>query len=89
MTIARHRRLFRPWLRFAATLMPGGVLPRADSELVILRVAHNAELCSQKNLVPAALERAAQQLLVLVRPVCVRRIKKVDTEVQRAINGGK
>jgi alkylhydroperoxidase family enzyme len=40
-TIARHRRLFRPWLRFAARLMPGGVLPRADSELVILRVAHN------------------------------------------------
>ncbi len=41
-TLARHRRLFRPWLRFAAALMPGGSLPRADSELVILRVAHNA-----------------------------------------------
>jgi AhpD family alkylhydroperoxidase len=41
-TLARHRRLFRPWLRFAARLMPGGVLPRADSELVILRVADNA-----------------------------------------------
>lgn len=40
-TLARHRRLFRPWLRFAGTLMPGGLLPRADSELVILRVAHN------------------------------------------------
>ena len=36
-----HRRLFRPWLRFAGALMPGGVLPRADTELVILRVAHN------------------------------------------------
>jgi alkylhydroperoxidase family enzyme len=40
-TLARHRRLFRPWLRFAGSLMPGGVFPRADSELVILRVAHN------------------------------------------------
>jgi AhpD family alkylhydroperoxidase len=40
-TLARHRRLFRRWLRFAGTLMPGGKLPRADSELVILRVAHN------------------------------------------------
>jgi AhpD family alkylhydroperoxidase len=40
-TLARHRRLFRRWLRFAGALMPGGILPRADSELMILRVAHN------------------------------------------------
>jgi alkylhydroperoxidase family enzyme len=40
-TLARHRRLFRPWLRFAGRLMPGGRLPRAESELLILRVAHN------------------------------------------------
>jgi AhpD family alkylhydroperoxidase len=40
-TLARHRRIFRRWLRFAGALMPGGVLPRADSELIILRVAHN------------------------------------------------
>jgi alkylhydroperoxidase family enzyme len=40
-TLARHRRLFRRWLRFAGALMPGGTLPRAESELVILRVAHN------------------------------------------------
>ena len=38
-TLGRHRRLFRPWLRFASRLMPGGKLPRADAELVILRVA--------------------------------------------------
>jgi alkylhydroperoxidase family enzyme len=38
-TLGRHRRLFRPWLRFAARLMPRGELPRADAELVILRVA--------------------------------------------------
>jgi AhpD family alkylhydroperoxidase len=42
-TLGRHRRLFRPWLRFAARLMPFGVLPRRDSELVILRVAHLCE----------------------------------------------
>ena len=40
-TLGRHRGLFRRWLWFAGALMPGGKLPRADSELVILRVAHN------------------------------------------------
>jgi alkylhydroperoxidase family enzyme len=42
-TLARHRRLFRPWLRFAGALMPGGILPRVETELVILRVAHNCD----------------------------------------------
>lgn len=40
-TLARHRGLFRRWLWFAGALMPGGKLPREDSELIILRVAHN------------------------------------------------
>jgi alkylhydroperoxidase family enzyme len=40
-TLGRHRRLFRRWLPFAGALMPGGTLPRADTELLILRVAHN------------------------------------------------
>jgi AhpD family alkylhydroperoxidase len=40
LTLGRHRRLFRAWLRFAGRLMPGGVLPRRETELVILRVAH-------------------------------------------------
>jgi AhpD family alkylhydroperoxidase len=40
-TLARHRRLFRRWLRFAGALMPRGRLPRRDTELVILRVAAN------------------------------------------------
>ncbi len=40
LTLARHRRLFRGWLRFAGRLMPFGRLPRRDTELVILRVAH-------------------------------------------------
>ncbi|HEY2770973.1 MAG TPA: SDR family NAD(P)-dependent oxidoreductase [Solirubrobacteraceae bacterium] len=42
-TLGRHRRLFRAWLKFGGALMPFGKLPRADTELVILRVAHNAE----------------------------------------------
>ena len=43
MTLGRHRKLFRGWLRFAGRLMPGGKLPRRESELVILRVAHLRE----------------------------------------------
>lgn len=39
-TLGKQRGLFRGWLRFAASLMPGGGLPRHDTELVILRVAH-------------------------------------------------
>ncbi len=41
-TLARNRGLFRRWLWFAGGLMPGGKLPRRDTELVILRVAHNS-----------------------------------------------
>lgn len=40
-TLGRHRGLFRRWLWFAGALMPGGKLPRDETELVILRVAHN------------------------------------------------
>jgi AhpD family alkylhydroperoxidase len=40
-TLARHRGLFRRRLWFAGGLMPGGKLPRRDTELVILRVSHN------------------------------------------------
>jgi AhpD family alkylhydroperoxidase len=40
-TLARHPKLFVSWLIFGARLMPRGRLPRADTELVILRVAWN------------------------------------------------
>ncbi|HEX6419745.1 MAG TPA: carboxymuconolactone decarboxylase family protein [Acidimicrobiales bacterium] len=43
LTLGRHRRLFRGWLRFAGRLMPGGRLPRRETELVILRVAHRRD----------------------------------------------
>jgi alkylhydroperoxidase family enzyme len=38
-TLGRNHRLFWGWLHFAGRLMPGGRLPRIDTELVILRVA--------------------------------------------------
>jgi alkylhydroperoxidase family enzyme len=41
-TIARHRKLFRRWLKLGSALMPGGKLPRDEVELMILRVAHNS-----------------------------------------------
>lgn len=42
-TLGRGRGLFWGWLHFAGRLMPGGKLPRTDTELVILRVAHLRE----------------------------------------------
>jgi alkylhydroperoxidase family enzyme len=57
-TLARHRRLFRRWLRFAGALMPGGLLPRADSELVILRVSDNCR-CEYERLHHERLGRIA------------------------------
>jgi alkylhydroperoxidase family enzyme len=42
-TLARHRRLFLPWLGFAGALMPRGRLPRRDTELLILRTAANCD----------------------------------------------
>lgn len=40
LTLGRNRALYRGWLHFAGRLMPGGRLPRRETELVILRVAH-------------------------------------------------
>ncbi|MBJ7347914.1 MAG: carboxymuconolactone decarboxylase family protein [Thermoleophilaceae bacterium] len=40
-SIGHNRGILRPWLMFAARLMPFGKLERADTELVILRVAWN------------------------------------------------
>jgi alkylhydroperoxidase family enzyme len=39
LILGRTRRLFWGWLLFAGGLMPGGKLPRRETELVILRVA--------------------------------------------------
>lgn len=40
LTLGRHRRLLWSWLPFARRLMLAGRLPRRETELVILRVAH-------------------------------------------------
>ncbi len=39
-TLGRGKGVFWGWLHFAARLMPGGVIARRETELVILRVAH-------------------------------------------------
>lgn len=46
--LGRHKALFRGWLRFAGRMMPGGKLPRTDTELIILRVAHLADCTYEK-----------------------------------------
>jgi alkylhydroperoxidase family enzyme len=66
-TLGRNRRLFWGWLHFAGRLMPGGRLPRVDTELVILRVAaargsdyefgHHSVLGRRAGLSPADVER--------------------------------
>src|SRR3954447_14959884 len=38
-TLGRQRGLFRGWLYYSGKLMPGGKLPRRESELVILTIA--------------------------------------------------
>lgn len=42
-TLGRNRGLFRAWLAFSGALMLGGKLPRRETELVILRVAHTCD----------------------------------------------
>jgi AhpD family alkylhydroperoxidase len=69
-TLARNRGLFRRWLWFAGGLMPGGKLARRDTELVILRVAHNTgcdyerghheQLGRRAGLAAAEIERAGE-----------------------------
>jgi alkylhydroperoxidase family enzyme len=38
--LARHKRLFWSWASFSGILLSRGRLPRSDTELVILRMAH-------------------------------------------------
>ncbi|MBE7325493.1 carboxymuconolactone decarboxylase family protein [Nocardioides sp. Y6] len=67
LTLGRNRGLFWGWLHFAGRLMPGGRLPRRETELVILRVAtlagsdyefsHHARLGRRAGIGPAELER--------------------------------
>jgi AhpD family alkylhydroperoxidase len=66
-TLGRGRGLFWGWLHFAGRLMPGGRLPRRETELVILRVAtirdcayelaHHVRLGARAGVTPADLDR--------------------------------
>ena len=58
LTLGKHRRLFPGWLHFAGSLMPGGRLPRRDTELVVLRVAHLCE-CEYERVQHARIARWA------------------------------
>jgi alkylhydroperoxidase family enzyme len=70
LLLMRNKKLFRPWLRFAARLMPYGTLDRKDSELVILRVGWNCRsryewgqhviIGQREGLTPADIARVAQ-----------------------------
>lgn len=70
LTMGRTHRLFRGWLRFAGRLMPGGRLPRRETELTILRVAHlraceyefghHVKLGGRAGVGPADVERVRQ-----------------------------
>ena len=65
-TIGHRPALLRRWLLFAGTLMPGGSLPKVDTELVILAVAallecdyewhHHAPRARDAGLSPAAIQ---------------------------------
>ena len=39
-TLGRQRGLFRAWLWYSAKMMPGGRLPRRETEMVILHIAN-------------------------------------------------
>ena len=72
LTLGRHRSLLRAWLHFGGRLMPGGRLPRRDTELVILRVAHlrsceyeqehHRHLAGRSGLTAADVERVVRRL---------------------------
>ncbi len=67
-TLGRQRGLFRGWLHFSGKLMPGGRLPRHESELVILHVAtlrsceyernHHERIGRRAGLTPAQIDHA-------------------------------
>jgi alkylhydroperoxidase family enzyme len=68
--IGRHRWLLRTMLPFMGRMMPGGRLPRQDTELVILRVGHltgaeyerrqHAPMAIKAGLSQADVDRSAQ-----------------------------
>lgn len=70
-TLGRQRGLFRGWLYYSGKLMPGGKLPRRESELVILRIAtireceyerrHHVRLGRRAGVTPAQIDHLADE----------------------------
>lgn len=70
-TLGRQRKLFRGWLFYSGKLMPGGKLPRRESELVILRIAtireceyerrHHIRLGRRAGVTPAQIDHLADE----------------------------
>src|SRR5215468_4014373 len=52
----------------------------------VVGIAHDAELGGQKHLITLPLDRATDQLFIGIWPVYIRRIQKIDAELQRAVN---
>ena len=59
------------------------LIPRASR---VRRLAHDAELRREHDLVAPARERAADELLVRERPVHVGGVEEVDAELERAMD---
>jgi AhpD family alkylhydroperoxidase len=67
-TLGRQRGLFRAWLWYSAKMMPGGRLPRRETELVILHIAtlrdceyerrHHVRIGRRVGLTPEQIEHA-------------------------------
>jgi AhpD family alkylhydroperoxidase len=70
-TLGRQRKLFRGWLYYSGKLMPGGRLPRRESELVILRIAtireceyerrHHVRIGRKAGVTPAQIDHLADE----------------------------
>lgn len=70
-TLGRQRGLFRGWLYYSGKLMPGGRLPRRESELVILRIAtireceyerrHHVRIGRKAGVTPAQIDHLADE----------------------------
>ncbi len=70
-TLGRQRKLFRGWLYYSGKLMPGGRLPRRESELVILRIAtireceyerrHHVRIGRKAGVTPAEIDHLADE----------------------------
>jgi hypothetical protein len=62
--------------------------PVDPARLGIVGVADDPELGGENHLVTAIGDRAADQQLIGVRAIDVRRVEEIDAEVERVVDGG-